>query len=150
MPLVNAPVRIERKYRTARECQDLMQQVASLAVISGSVAGHPSTGSCIAHALQIVQNYQNPANTPSRNIDFVALMAMPASDFDVPASLSCKDSRYALKIRATPAFFQRLDTFTSDLAKLDFTDVKTVYQNFAIRAALRGAVAISKNICPII
>lgn len=142
--------RVQRGYQCARECQYLFPVASELAVMNGDIVSNPSAATCIANALDVIDRFEGtPAEEPTRQIDYKELMALPPERFGVPETFSC-GTRYGITIRATPAFYQRLKRFTDDLARIDFTGVKVVYTNFAIRAALRAAIAIYKGFCPIV
>lgn len=139
--------KLRRNYKVAREGLPLMQRAREIAVIQ-DVSSRPGAAACIAHAMDEVQTFENPANAPAREVDFCALYQMSASAFGVPDSFEC-DIRYQLTVDGSAAFFDSLDKFTDTrLSGIEFPGVRRVYTNLTIRLLLRALIAIHGGFCP--
>ncbi len=126
----------KKNVKCAREVAILAPFAAKCCVRDG-ISNMPSFTTCIEYALERVVEYEKHFG----KIDYQALMSLPLSMFDVPATFDGA-LRYEASLFGSEEFFLKLEDFRVSLADLGFPDVHIVYTNFALRALLRGLFAI--------
>ena len=126
----------KKNVKCAREAA-ILAPYAAKCCVRDDISNMPSFSACIEYALERVESYEKQYG----KIDFYALMTLPLTAFDVPASFD-GTTRYEASLFGSESFFAKLETFRGSLAKLDFPGVRMVYTNFALRAALRALYAI--------
>ena len=126
----------KKNVKCAREAA-ILAPYAAKCCVRDDISNMPSFSACLEYALERVETYERDCG----KIDFYALMGLPLTAFDVPASFDGA-TRYEASLFGSELFFSKLEAFRDSLAKLDFPGVRMVYTNFALRAVLRALYAI--------
>lgn len=123
--------------KLARECLPLFQDVRRSAIIHG-VSDHPTDSTALAFAFDRIDDFERSGGT----ILWPVLMSLPPQRFNIPLSFAC-DIRYKTTLTGV-SLLLRIDGLRDLLSNLPAysSDIRGVYKNFAIRAALRFAYAI--------
>lgn len=123
--------------KLARECLPLFQDVRRSAIIHG-VSDHPTDSTALAFAFDRIDDFERSGGT----VLWPVLMSLPPQRFNIPLSFAC-DIRYKTTLTGV-SLLLRIDGLRDLLSTLPAysSDIRGVYKNFAIRAALRFAYAI--------
>lgn len=123
--------------KLARECLPLFQDVRRSAIIHG-VSDHPTDSTALAFAFDRIDDFERSGGT----VLWPVLMSLPPQRFNIPLSFAC-DIRYKTTLTGV-SLLLRIDGLCDLLSNLPAysSDIRGVYKNFAIRAALRFAYAI--------
>lgn len=123
--------------KLARECLPLFQDVRRSAIIHG-VSDHPTDSTALAFAFDRIDDFERSGGT----VLWPVLMSLPPQRFNIPLSFAC-DIRYKTTLTGV-SLLLRIDGLRDLLSALPAysSDIRGVYKNFAIRAALRFAYAI--------
>lgn len=123
--------------KLARECLPLFQDVRRSAIIHG-VSDHPTDSTALAFAFDCIDDFERSGGT----VLWPVLMSLPPQRFNIPLSFAC-DIRYKTTLTGV-SLLLRIDGLRDLLSTLPAysSDIRGVYKNFAIRAALRFAYAI--------
>lgn len=123
--------------KLARECLPLFQDVRRSAIIHG-VSDHPTDSTALAFAFDRIDDFERSGGT----VLWPVLMSLPPQRFNIPLSFAC-DIRYKTTLTGV-SLLLRIDGLRDLLSNLPAysSDIRGVYKNFAIRAALRFAYAI--------
>ena len=123
--------------KLARECLPLFQDVRRSAIIHG-VSDHPTDSTALAFAFDRIDDFERSGGT----VLWPVLMSLPPQRFNIPLSFAC-DIRYKTTLTGV-SLRLRIDGLRDLLSTLPAysSDIRGVYKNFAIRAALRFAYAI--------
>lgn len=123
--------------KLARECLPLFQDVRRSAIIHG-VSDYPTDSTALAFAFDRIDDFERSGGT----VLWPVLMSLPPQRFNIPLSFAC-DIRYKTTLTGV-SLLLRIDGLRDLLSTLPAysSDIRGVYKNFAIRAALRFAYAI--------
>ncbi len=123
--------------KLARECLPLFQDARRSAIIHG-VSDHPTDSTALAFAFDRIDDFERSGGT----VLWPVLMSLPPQRFNIPLSFAC-DIRYKTTLTGV-SLLLRIDGLRDLLSTLPAysSDIRGVYKNFAIRAALRFAYAI--------
>ena len=125
--------------KLARECLPLFQDVRRSAIIHG-VSDHPTDSTALAFAFDRIDvSFERSGGT----VLWPVLTSLPPQRFNIPLSFAC-DIRYKTTLTGVSLLLLELMGCVIYEAPFpaDSSDIRGVYKNFAIRAALRFAYAI--------
>lgn len=129
----------QKTLKLARECLVLFQDARRAAVVD-QVSTNPSDSVGLAYCFERYDNFKKAGNF----VLWELLMALPSERFAIPVSFPC-GVRYNTTLSGNN-LFSALDNFCSELSAYSafHSEIRNVYKNFAIRAALRFGYAVER------